>query len=316
MNGYFLQMLLKVAVLMALAIPGFILKKTRLLPSDSAKGLCNILIYVAIPFLILEGFQSCSYTPELLEGILYSAIIALLSQLAMLAIGKVAFRHNLDDNRVARFAATFSNCGFFGYPVIRLLYPSSPEAIVYAVVYNAVFNVLAYTLGLYSLTGDRKTVNPLKALLSPVTVALVIALPLFFLNVSIETHAPTVWYAIELLAEISTPLSMIVMGVKLAELKPKKYLSDSTVYAVSVLKLITAPVITLLMALIVRLLSGSDPTVCVTMTVMAAMPTATMTIAMSESYGKNSELASVYVVTSAILSIVTIPLIAYLLTFI
>ncbi len=309
-------MLLKVAVLMALAIPGFVLKKARLMPDGSAKGLCNILIYIAIPFLVVEGFQNSSYTPELLEGILYSAIIALISQLAMLLVGKVAFRSNLDDNRVARFASTFSNCGFFGYPVIRLLYPSSPEAIVYAVVYNAVFNILSYTLGLYDLTGDKKTVSPLKALVSPVTVSLAISLPLFFCNVSLKEHTPSIWSAVESLAEISTPLSMIVMGIKLAELKPKKYLANSSVYAVSVLKLVAAPVITVMLGLILRLVTDTDSVVIVTMTVMSAMPTATMTIAMSESYGKNSELASVYVVTSAILSIVTIPLISSLLTYI
>ncbi len=312
MNNYFLTMLVKVAVLTAMAIPGFVLRKAKLIPEETSKGISNILVYVAIPFLVLTGFQDCEYSIEILSGIIFSAVIATLSHLVMLLISKLAFRENLGDNRVARFASVFGNCGFFGYPIIRLLFPDVPVAMIYAVVYNAVFSFISYTIGIATLTGDKKSIKPLKALTTPATIALVVAFLLFFFNIKIATYAPTVDYAMSLLADFSTPLAMILTGIKLAELNVKKYLKNVLVYAVTVLKLLVAPVFTLLVSLILATFFEIDKTVVLTMTVLASTPTATSTIAMAESYNQNSEIASVFSIWTAIISVVTVPLFAFI----
>ena len=46
---YFLSTFLSVAVLLALLIPGFILRKMRLISNHVAKALSGILIYIGLP---------------------------------------------------------------------------------------------------------------------------------------------------------------------------------------------------------------------------------------------------------------------------
>ena len=49
---YFLSTFLSVAVLLALLIPGFILRKMRLISNHVAKDLSGILIYIGLPAMI------------------------------------------------------------------------------------------------------------------------------------------------------------------------------------------------------------------------------------------------------------------------
>ncbi len=313
---YFLTILIKVIVLIALALPGFILRKAKLMPDGASKGICNILIYVAIPFLVLMGFQNETYTPDILVGMGYSALIAVVMHFIAFFLAKIAFRKDTEHNRIAQFSTIFSNCGFFGYPVIDLLFPGNAEAMIYAVVFNAVFNFLSYTLGVYIITGDKKNVSLVGAIVSPVTIALIISLPLFFLGISLKTIEPTLGLAIDYLGNLATPLAMIVMGIKLADSDLKALFKDGNMYAVSVLRLIVTPVMTCGFALLLRLFLPISSTVIASMVVLAGMPTATVTIAMADAYDKDGKEASRVVIGTTIFSIASIPVMALLLQFI
>ncbi len=313
---YFLTILIKVVVLVALALPGFILRKTKLMPDGASKGICNILIYVAIPFLVLMGFQNETYTQEILVGIGCSALLAVLMHLIALFLAKIAFRRGTEPNKIAQFSTIFSNCGFFGYPVIDLLFPDAPEAMIYAVIFNAIFNFLSYTLGIYIITGDKKKVSIIGAIVSPVTIALIVSLPLFFLGISIKNYAPTVGLSIDYLGNLATPLAMIVMGIKLADSNPSRLFRNSNMYAVSFLRLVATPVLTTAAALLLRLFLPISNVVISSMVVLAGMPVATVTIAMADAYDKDGEEASIQVIGSTIFSVASIPLMALLLQFI
>ncbi len=313
---YFLTILIKVVVLIALALPGFLLRKTKLMPDGASKGICNILIYIAIPFLVVMGFQNEEYTPDILVGMGYSALIAIVMHAIALLLAKIAFRKDSEHNRIAQFSTIFSNCGFFGYPVIDLLFPDNPEAMIYAVVFNAVFNFLSYTLGIYLITGDRKKVSLKSAIISPVTISLVISLPLFFLGISLKSIEPTMGLAIDYLGNLATPLAMIVMGIKLADSDLKVLFKDVNMYVVSVLRLIATPIMTCAFALLLRVFLPVSNVVIASMVVLAGMPVATVTIAMADSYDKDAEEASRQVIGTTIFSIATIPIMALLLQFI
>ncbi len=313
---YFLTILIKVIVLIAMALPGFILRKTKLMPDGASKGICNILIYIAIPFLAIKGFLDVTYTTDILAGIGYSALLAVLMHLAALFLAKIAFRKGTDPNKIAQFSTIFSNCGFFGYPVIGLLFPNLPEAMIYAVIFNAVFNFLSYTLGIYIMTGDRKKVSIVGAIISPVTIALIIGLPLFFFKVPVKESAPTVSLAIDYLGNLATPLAMIVMGIKLADSNAKKLFKNGNMYIVTFLRLVVSPFVTCAIAMLLQLFLPISGVVIASIVVLAGMPVATVTIAMADSYDKDGEEAAIQVIGSTIFSIASIPVMALLLQYI
>ena len=136
-----------------------------------------------------------------------------------------------------------------GLPVISALFCSPIcELRIYVSFYIAVFNIVNWTIGIYIISGDRKYMSIKNALINPTTVALAVALPLFFLKVRIADHLPQLARAFSMLGDMTTPLSMIILGIKLAEMPFRDIFSSWKVYLVSFLKLIAMPL--LMMALI------------------------------------------------------------------
>lgn len=72
--------------------------------------------------------------------------------------------------------------------------------------------------------------RPLKILLNPPTVATVIALPFFFCNVQMPSQILTVF---SYLGDMTLPLSMIILGVRLADVHLRSLFCDLKVYLAS-----------------------------------------------------------------------------------
>ncbi len=106
---------------------GFVLYRTGKISNEGSKNIGNILIFLALPCVIINGFLG-ERSQERLVGLLVSALLALLVLfLSMLVSRILCGRHALDN-----FAGSFSNPGFFGVPIIvasltdgAVFYPSS-----------------------------------------------------------------------------------------------------------------------------------------------------------------------------------------------
>ena len=101
-----------------------------------------------------------------------------------------------------------------------------------------------------------------------------------------------------------TPLSMIVIGIKLANVDFKKLFLDGLAYVSSALKLVFMPLVSILVVAFLPI----DSTIKYTVFFLFAMPSATGTVLFAVRFGKESDFASVCVLLSTILSILTIPL--------
>lgn len=311
-------MLIKVAVLVALAAPGFIMRKLRMLPDGTSKGLGNILLYVGIPFLILENFQGAEYSYDILRGILMAFALSVISHCLIIFAGKLVFYKDPAEakKRAAIVCSVFSNCGFLGIPILLLMLPDMPEAVIYAVIYNAVFDYILFTYGVYELSGDRKFVQMKKAVLNPITIVLVIALPLFFASVDLGEAAPEIMDAVGMLGGLCTPVSMFIMGINLAEMSLKDIFVNWRMYAVAALKLIAAPLLMFGLVMLVDLVYPISHTLKASMVIMAAMPTAAATIAFQENYRPDSMDCSAHVLGTTLFSVVLIPVLAILVNLI
>ena len=107
----------------------------------------------------------------------------------------------------------------------------------------------------------------------------------------------------------TVPMSMLVVGASLGSISVREALSDWRVYAVSLLRLIAAPLLTwLVLGLFVRdgLLMGVS-------VILAACPTAMIATALAIRAGKDEAYASQCVFVSTVLSAVTMPLMIWLL---
>lgn len=317
MNLDFLTVLINIGILLLLGIPGYVFRKNKMLGSGDSKPLVILLLYVTQSFLIIMSFQDKAYEPSILGTIGWVVGLSAAAHILMLGIASLIFKRVKGDARargVYTFASVFGNCGYMGLPVISALFfgsPLLPELKIYVSFYIAVFNFVNWTIGIYIISGDKKYVSIKNALINPTTIALAVALPLYFSGIKIADFSTQLSGAFNMLGDMTTPLSMIILGIKLAEMPFRSVFSSWQVYLVSFLKLIAMPLLMLALMLPFRQYVGDVAPYA--LVIIAAMPVATLTIANSERFGGDSLAAAKCMLCSTLLSVFTIPLICQLL---
>ena len=174
----FFTVLINVAVLVAYAIPGYILKKKNFLTKTNLSALVCVLIYVNQPLLTLSNFQSKSYDQGFLGQMGLMFVLSLLSQVLAFFLIKLILlksKRPFSQKGVYMFASVFGNCGFMGIPILKGLFPDNPEVVLFAAVFIITFNLLAWTLGIYMLTGKREYISIKHAVFNPPTIMLALA---------------------------------------------------------------------------------------------------------------------------------------------
>lgn len=312
-------------LLVGLCIPGFLLEKSGKFPPAVNKVLAVILTYVAQPAISLYSFQTNEYRDGILVEMglvaLFSLVSILLSALVGRVLFKKAFKKGIDEkerivNRTLCMSTIFCNCGFMGLPFVKMLMPNNPEALLYTAIYMIFYNMLSWSLGIYILTGEKKYIKVKQILLNPPTIVMVVALPLFFLGIKL----PEPLYSFVLHCQnLAAPISMLLMGVYLARMSFKTIFGDKKAYFATFIKLIIAPIIMFIVAYPFKGLLGAQAvTVILTCVVVACMPSATFNMYINDMYGTEdgSKAAVKVVLMSTILSILSAPLMLWLLNFV
>ena len=303
----FLLTFKSVLLLFIYAIPGYLLIKTKLVKPHNIGAFAVVLLYVNQPCLSLYSFQKTEFTLELFKEMGIFFFISLILEVLMLFIVYFLFRKKLDiKKRICTVAAAFGNVGFLGVPLLEALLPDYPKAICFSAVFIVSMNLLAWTLGLFLMTGDKKFFSWKKLVLNPPILTLVVALPLFFTN----TKLPDMLFnAVELLGKMTTFLCMLILGMRFATVDKRKIFKDPFIYLNAALKLIAFPSIAFLLIFALPI----DKNVIVTMFILCCCPTASVILNLAEIHDSGQETASNLVMTSTLFSIITIPLMLMLI---
>ena len=294
-------------LMLALCIPGFILAKIKMLDSKVIKPLSNLLLYVCVPFMILKSFLTIEYQPQLLTNILLAFVFSFVSTLLIMLVAFVVFNNKkIVGQKIYQIACMFSNCGFFGLPFLAALFPGNEHVILYASMYIIVFNLATWTLGIFILTGDKKYISVKKALANPAIIFSAIGFVLFLCKINVP--APVINFS-NFWSTMTSPLSMTVVGIRLACMSSKILVSDWRAYVVCGLRLLVAPALTWCM---LTLIGVSDPDLFNTLVIACAMPVAATTVVFAEAFTPRPESSVTCMLLSTVLCSVTIPIVCLL----
>ncbi len=156
------------------------------------------------------------------------------------------------------------------------------------------------------ITGERKYMSVKSMILNPTTLAILAAMPLYLTG----TRLPeVVMDSVGLFAKMTTPICMIVLGMRLAAVNFKDLISRPFAYVTCLMKLIVYP---LFAYGIVKFLPFFSDTFKVSVLVLSAVPTAAIVLSLAEIHEKEQELAANVVLLSTLLSVITIPLVMLL----
>ena len=282
---------------------GFILRKAKVIDDRMQKGLSDILLLAILPFSILSS-ANYEKTPEVTDGMLItlaaSLIYYIVSLVAMRLLSK-KFPFEEKEKRVFVTMTVFANTGFVGFPLMSALYGNA--GLLMAVVFNLAYNLFMYTYGIFLLSGKTGSIKSI--LTNPVNIASILAIVIFISPYRFNSYVSG---PIDLIAVMTVPLSMIIIGSNLAAMPFFKVVSDLKSYLISFMRLIFWPGLALLfMYLAFHSFSMTPETASVTV-MMCALPCGSMNVILSEKYDCAPEFAARSTVLSMLLCMATLPL--------
>ena len=307
--------LIMVAIMLAYAIPGFLLIKVKAVKSDHISSFSKLLMFVCQPALTLYSFNKANFTKELGVNLLIFLGIITLVQLVFIGGFYLIFRKKMSDvrYRITTVATTLSNCSFLGVPLLEAIFPNSPNVAVYSMMYFLSMSLLGWTLVSAIITRDRKYISVKKILFNPATLSIAVSLPFFFTGLKISADngqlLGQIEYMINILGKMTTPLCMLVMGMRLATITFKSLFSNWMQYFAVVVNQVVFP----LCVLGLLMLFGVDEELKWCMFIMCACPIAAVVQNYAEILGEGQDTAANMVLFGTIASIVTLPLMALLI---
>ena len=287
-------------------IPGFLSRKTNITKAEHLPSISAILVYVCSPCMIVASFLDTERSWSNIGNIMLFFAVSLAIQAILTFVLYSIFRKKFEDAKYRMLTVSFGlgNAGFFGIPIIEALLPGHPEVACFACVYIVGMNMITFTLGAYCLTGDKKRMEFKKAFLNPSFISLVVAIVLFALNVK-SIMPDMLLDAMRLLKSTTTPLCMIILGIRLASVSFKKLFTRVYVYIICVCKLLLFPFI----CLGIVYLLPFDPVFKAAMFILGGTPCASVMLNLAEMYEGETELAANCVLLSTLLCVFTIPII-------
>jgi len=279
--------------LVAIATVGFLYgRKHR--PEMEVANRINLGVFVpALVFSTMSSrtFDLATYTP-----------LAVATTLIVLGTGLIAWP-------IARFAGfsfktfvppiMFVNSGNMGLPLLLLTF--GEEVMAAAMVLFLIENTLHFTVGVYML--DR-TAKLLTVFRQPIVLAAIFGVGFSFSGYQLPATAAL---PIEMLGQISVPLMLFSLGVRLAY-------ADLGEWRIGLVAAVTTPVIGVAAALAIVQLFGMEGIFAGALILFGALPPAVLNYILAEQYRQEPSKVASIVIIGNLFALISIPLVlAYVL---
>lgn len=318
MNGIF-SALVTVFGIMFL---GLLVERRRILAPTMALCLNQFVYWISLPAMLFGQMCSIPMDGEATTFIWATLAGSLVCYLIAYVFFSRGWRSHTLEATVRTLAAVFPNAAFFGLPFIFMVFPDNPEAatagMLGALLYSGVFLIADASLDILSSPGAGERRNIGRKLIgelihNPMIVAAVLGACAGFSGLPLPKALLNI---VHMLGSTAAPCALFGMGMVLsAQLSGTSGLgggfSRKNLTIVCLAKLFIQPLFTF----IVLLLAGCTGIPLAVGTVVAAMPTGTMVYILGERYQACPTEASMTVIATTILSLLSLPVIMLALQF-
>ncbi|MCH5201644.1 MAG: AEC family transporter [Oscillospiraceae bacterium] len=304
----FITTLNQLFVLMGFLLTGFILKKGKLLPDNTATVISRLLNFVLMPATIINTFMDKFTVNNFINKwhlMLYSSVILIGCIIVALILG-IFFDRDKYVQRIYRYSFTVGNFAFLGIAFVEGL---APDILFDYLLFILPMNLYTFSLGvawLIPTDNSGKKGFSLKCLLNPICISLVIGGVMGLTNVM--SFIPSIFnfltQVIQGTAKTMAPMAMILTGFVIGSRPIVSQLKNYKVYICAVIRLIIMPVVIML---ILNAVNADDEILKVALCANA-MPLGLNTVVIPSAYGRNPELGGSLALVSLLVSLVTIPI--------
>lgn len=293
---------------------GMILYRSKMLSEETSKQISGIIINVTNPALLIcsafDDGPKVSLRELSIAFVSYAAVFALLIVIGFLIPCLLRVPKRL--HYTYQMLTIFGNVGFIGIPLASAVLGS--ESLIFVSIFNLLFNLLIYTFGMSmlqraaagqaadadSIPRHNSTSGRLQKLVNAGTISAVFTI-VFYLG---DFHVPVVISStLSYTGRATTLLSMLVLGVSVAQMAPKDIFSHPRLYLFTLLRQILVPIGCVL------LLRGwiDNKLILNTMLLMVAVPAANMPLMIAKQMDMDTESISQGIILTTVLSLVTVP---------
>ncbi|MBQ9931884.1 MAG: AEC family transporter, partial [Firmicutes bacterium] len=233
----------KVISIFVIILIGYVACRLGWLPQTASKYISKLLMNIAMPCLIVASMVQQSLTPEVGRNLVITSILCLILFTVTTLVGFVVARIMkvpLKDQGIYAFCLGYSNNGFLGFPVAQSIF--GVEGLLFMILSNLMMNIHNFSFGIMTLTYGDRAKAPLKEKLKrffniPVVASL---LGLVFLIVDVDLpEAPM--SILTMLGNMTVPLSMIFLGIQLAQSSFKDVAGVKINHVISIFRLVIFP---------------------------------------------------------------------------
>lgn len=294
----------QVLMMFLLILTGYLAVRAKLLNAEARQGFSSLLVNLVVPAMIINSYL-IEFDPEILSNLVRSAFASAAVLVTGLCIALLSTRKKTGpDQPILRFAMTFSNAGYMGFPLINALFGA--EGMLYASIFNTFFNLLIWTAGIALVdrsSGTAKRNLALELIKKPALLAVAVGLVLYLGQIPVPY---LIAQPIGLLAGMNTPLSMLITGIIIATSDLRPVIRSLQLWHAILIRMLVIPAASFLFCL----LTGTGGMVGAVVILLEACPCAALTSVLAIQYRYSEQLAAGLVVLSTLLSIVTLPLCA------
>ena len=296
-------------IIFVMILVGVYLYKSRHLSNESTRQLSWIIVNITNPITLLcaalheEEKVSVTEIGIALGG--FAVMYVLLISLAYL----IPIILGVDRSRryAYRMLAIFGNVGFIGIPFANAVL--GPQSLIFVSLCGLTFNFIIYTYGVASLKKTAMEQNPdgqkpddfsLKNIINSGTVLGIVTIVVYLADIKVSDGVST---TLTYIGNCTTFMSMIVLGVSVAQMVPKEVFTRWRLYAFVLIRQILVPIflIFILRSFITNRL------ILHTIIVMSVMPAGNMPLMMSKQFGVKEDMISAGIILTTVMTVITIP---------
>ncbi|HQO08848.1 MAG TPA: AEC family transporter [Clostridiales bacterium] len=306
----------QISILALLTLIGYVSARQGMFSDSFSIGLNKLIMKITLPLMIFTSLSKFEFSAEIFKSSVLVLIFAFISMFILLFAGTVSGRilklpH--ESYTVHKIHTTFGNIAFLGYPLLDSLFPGG-SGLLYAVIYHIAVEALLWTLGVIIFNRNKKIsfASSMKHLINPNTIAF--ALGLASCSVSIKlSYVPD--KVMSGLGGTTIYLSMIYIGIMLSKISIKGTMKEKQIYILTLNKMILVPFIMLMLINSVQYIFEfyMDEAAKSVVILQTATPCMATIVIMAAEFKSDAELAAKNVFLTTLLSVITLPVVYWLI---
>ena len=277
---------------------GFFIRKKGIVNTEGRMNMIDLCLNITLPFNVLHSFlRKWDWNLFIACGIILLLSVGF-NAISVFFSAVLYKKQEINRQKSLKYGTIISNSGFLGNPMVEGIYGS--EGLLYAALFMLPVRIVMWTIGIAVFLKGRKEKLWKNVLTHPCIVAIYAGVIIMVCGIQFPTFVEKTIVGI---SGCNTPLSMMLVGMMLAEVKPKGLIDKMMVFYTAIRLLIIPAVVFAITAFLP--IDGMLRGITV---IMAGMPAPITTALLSAKYGGDEKYATGMVFLSTILSLITLPL--------